>query len=68
MAMTLRLPESLDNHLTALANDLGISKQQAATLALESFVDSHNNRRELRKTIELVTQRDAGLMARLADS
>lgn len=68
MAMTLRLPETLDAHLTALAHDLGISKQQAATLALESFVDTHNNRRELRTTIALVTQRDAGLLARLADS
>ncbi len=68
MAMTLRLPEALDTELTKTAQMMGISKQQAATAALEAFVETHRNRRELRNTISMVMQRDAGLMARLADS
>jgi predicted transcriptional regulator len=68
MAMTLRLPETLDNDLADVADLLGLSKQQVVTQALEIFVETQKSRLEMRRTIEMVIERDAELMNRLADS
>jgi hypothetical protein len=68
MAMTLRLPEVLDSDLTDVAGLLGISKQQVVTQALELFVETQKSRLEMRRTIEMILDRDAELMKRLEDS
>ena len=68
MAMTLRLPETLDNDLADVADLLGLSKQQVVTQALEIYVETQKSRLEMRRTIEMVIERDAELMNRLADS
>jgi hypothetical protein len=68
MAMTLRLPELLDSDLTDVADLLGISKQQVVTQALELFVETQKSRLEMRRTIEMILDRDAELMKRLEDS
>lgn len=68
MAMTLRLPDLLDNDLSDVADLLGISKQQVVTQALEIFVETQKSRLEMRRTIEMILERDAELMKRLEDS
>lgn len=68
MAMTLRLPDVLDNDLSDVADLLGISKQQVVTQALEIFVEAQKSRLEMRRTVEMVLERDAELMKRLEDS
>lgn len=68
MAMTLRLPDVLDSDLNDVADLLGLSKQQVVTQALEIFVETQKNRLEMRRTIEMILDRDAELMKRLEDS
>lgn len=68
MAMTLRLPEVLDNDLSDVADLLGVSKQQVVTQALEIFVETQKSRLEMRRTVEMILERDAELMRRLEDS
>lgn len=68
MAMTLRLPEVLDNDLSDVADLLGVSKQQVVTQALEIFVEAQKSRLEMRRTVEMILERDAELMRRLEDS
>ena len=68
MAMTLRLPDVLDNDLNDVADLLGLSKQQVVTQALELFVETQKSRLEMRRTIEMILERDAELMKRLEDS
>ncbi|MFM2411780.1 MAG: hypothetical protein RLZZ587_113 [Actinomycetota bacterium] len=68
MAMTLRLPDVLDNDLSDVADLLGISKQQVVTQALEIFVEAQKSRLEMRRTVEMILERDAELMKRLEDS
>jgi hypothetical protein len=68
MAMTLRLDTELDNDLGDVAELLGLSKQQVVTQAVALFLDAQKNRLEMRRTVEMVLQRDAELMKRLEDS
>jgi predicted transcriptional regulator len=68
MAMTLRLPDVLDNDLNDVAELLGLSKQQVVTQALEVFVETQKSRLEMRRTVEMILDRDAELMKRLEDS
>ncbi len=68
MAMTLRLPDLLDNDLADVADLLGVSKQQVVTQALEIFVETQKSRLEMRRTVEMILERDAELMKRLEDS
>ena len=66
--MTLRLDTELDNDLGDVAELLGLSKQQVVTQAVALFLDAQKNRLEMRRTVEMVLQRDAELMKRLEDS
>jgi predicted transcriptional regulator len=68
MAMTLRLEPALDNDLGDVAELLGLSKQQVVTQAVALFLDAQKNRLEMRRTVEMILQRDAELMKRLEDS
>jgi len=68
MAMTLRLEPELDSDLNDVAELLGLSKQQVVTQAVALFLDAQKNRLEMRRTVEMILQRDAELMKRLEDS
>jgi predicted transcriptional regulator len=68
MAMTLRLEPELDNDLSDVAELLGLSKQQVVTQAVAIFLEAQKNRLEMRRTVEMILQRDAELMKRLEDS
>jgi predicted transcriptional regulator len=68
MAMTLRLEPELDSDLSDVAELLGLSKQQVVTQAVALFLDAQKNRLEMRRTVEMILQRDADLMKRLEDS
>ncbi len=66
--MTLRLEPELDNDLGDVAELLGLSKQQVVAQAVAIFLDAQKNRLEMRRTVEMILQRDAELMKRLEDS
>ncbi len=66
--MTLRLEPELDSDLSDVAELLGLSKQQVVTQAVALFLDAQKNRLEMRRTVEMILQRDADLMKRLEDS
>ena len=68
MAMTLRLEPELDSDLGDVAELLGLSKQQVVTQAVTLFLDAQKSRLEMRRTVEMILQRDAELMKRLEDS
>ena len=68
MAMTLRLEPELDNDLGDVAELLGLSKQQVVAQAVAIFLEAQKNRLEMRRTVEMILQRDAELMKRLQDS
>jgi predicted transcriptional regulator len=68
MAMTLRLEPELDNDLGDVAELLGLSKQQVVAQAVAIFLEAQKNRLEMRRTVEIILQRDAELMKRLEDS
>ncbi|MSX40092.1 MAG: hypothetical protein F2785_04065 [Actinobacteria bacterium] len=68
MAMTLRLEPELDNDLGDVAELLGLSKQQVVAQAVAIFLEAQKNRLEMRRTVEMILQRDAELMKRLEDS
>lgn len=68
MAMTLRLEPELDNDLGEVAELLGLSKQQVVAQAVAIFLEAQKNRLEMRRTVEMILQRDAELMKRLEDS
>ncbi|MEY4313326.1 MAG: hypothetical protein RLZZ319_835 [Actinomycetota bacterium] len=68
MAMTLRLEPDLDSDLGDVAELLGLSKQQVVTQALSIYIEAQKDRLEMRRTVEMILQRDAELMKRLEDS
>ena len=68
MPMTLRLEPELDNDLGDVAELLGLSKQQVVAQAVAIFLEAQKNRLEMRRTVEMILQRDAELMKRLEDS
>jgi predicted transcriptional regulator len=68
MAMTLRLEPELDNDLGDVAELLGLSKQQVVAQAVAIFLEAQKNRLEMRRTVEMILQRDTELMKRLEDS
>lgn len=68
MAMTLRLEPELDSDLGDVAELLGLSKQQVVTQAVARFLEAQKDRLEMRRTVEMILQRDAELMKRLEDS
>jgi len=67
MAMTLRLSEKQDKALTEIADSLGISKNMAATVAIEAFIAQESQRLQVREAFAMVTKRDAKLLDRLSD-
>ena len=68
MAMTLRLTPEQDAQLTAVAQALNLSKQQAATQASEEFLESRDQEVMVKRAFDLVLKRDAELLRRLADA
>lgn len=66
--MTLRLEPELDNDLSDVAELLGLSKQQVVTQAVAIFLEVQKNCLEMRRTVDMILQRDAELMKRLEDS
>ncbi|BDS49810.1 hypothetical protein RKACHI23_00720 [Rhodoluna lacicola] len=68
MAMTLRLTPEQDAQLTAVAQALNLSKQQAATQAIEEFLESRDQEVMVKRAFDLVLKRDAELLRRLADA
>ncbi len=67
MAMTLRLSDEQDKALTEIAESLGISKNSAATVAIEAFINQESQRLKIREAFALVNKRDAKLLKRLGD-
>ena len=67
MAMTLRLSDEQDKALTEIAESLGISKNSAATVAIEAFINQESQRLKIREAFTLVNKRDAKLLKRLGD-
>jgi len=67
MAMTLRLSDEQDKALTDIAASLGISKNNAVTVAIEAFIAHEAQRIQIREAFSLVTTRDSKLLERLGD-
>jgi predicted transcriptional regulator len=67
MAMTLRLSDEQDKALTKIAESLGISKNTAATVAIEAFINQESQRLKIREAFALVAKRDDKLLQRLGD-
>lgn len=68
MAMTLRLDPNVDAQLTELAARLGMSKQQALSLAVAEFIAEHDSSSIARRVMDEVLIRDKELLDRLADA
>ena len=68
MAMTLRLDLDVDAQLTELATRLGMSKQQALSLAVAEFIAEHDSSSIARRVMDEVLIRDKELLDRLADA
>lgn len=68
MAMTLRLDPKVDAQLTELASRLGMSKQQALSLAVSEFIAEHDSSSIARRVMDEVLIRDKELLDRLADA
>lgn len=68
MAMTLRLDPNVDAQLTELATRLGMSKQQALSLAVAEFIAEHDSSSIARRVMDEVLIRDKELLDRLADA
>jgi predicted transcriptional regulator len=68
MAMTLRLTEAEDKALTTTAEQLGISKHEAARQAIEQFVEATRapSTADWLAAAEYVGKRDRELLDRLA--
>jgi len=67
MAMTLRLSDEQDKALTEIAESLGISKNSAATVAIEAFINQESQKLKIREAFALVAKRDDKLLQRLGD-
>lgn len=68
MAMTLRLDPKVDAQLTELASRLGMSKQQALSMAVAEFIAEHDSSSIARRVMDEVLIRDKELLDRLADA
>lgn len=68
MAMTLRLNPETDGLLNEVAEELGISKQQAVTIAVNEFVEKKHQKLVLRRVVAEILERDKVLLERLADA
>jgi predicted transcriptional regulator len=68
MAMTIRLTAELDAKLERLANELGVSKQQAVIHAIELSDARSIREQQLAEARSFVLNHDKELMEKLADS
>jgi predicted transcriptional regulator len=68
MAMTIRLTAELDAKLERLANELGVSKQQAVIHAIELSDARSIREQQLAEARTFVLSHDKELMEKLADS
>lgn len=64
MAMTLRLPDELNDQLRQVAKEEGTSLQQAAVTAIAEYVERREEARA-KALFERVAERDANLLHRL---
>lgn len=68
MAMTLRLTDEQDKTLSAIAEQLGCSKQEAVISAIEAFDAKAQRKKQMKEIFDLVLVRDKELLDRLADA
>ena len=68
MAMTLRMTVEEEATLERLANQLGLSKQKALIVAIESLEAQSKLRKDLEFAREFVMTHDKELLERLADA
>lgn len=67
MAMTLRLPDEVDEALTALAQRQGRSKQEIATTAIRSYVEEAFRRTLLEHVLDEQLPRYEDALRRLGE-
>ncbi|WP_029151032.1 hypothetical protein [Microbacterium indicum] len=68
MAMTLRLPDDLDAKLARVAEAEHTSKHAAAVSGIEEYVRHRLGMIEVDQGIDMILERDASLLKRLADA
>ena len=68
MAMTVRFTPEQDAKLQQIADEHGISKQQALVLTVDQYDERRTRRRQIDEALELVLSRDAELLKRLEDA
>lgn len=66
--MTLRIDEKTDSLLSQLAENKGISKQQAVIEAIEQYLLNNHQRMVAKEAFDLVLKRDARLLEKLSDA
>ena len=66
MAMTLRLTQQQDATLTRLAQDQGISKQEAVTRAIDEFLERRLHKADVKKAIAEVLKVHGDLLDELS--
>jgi hypothetical protein len=66
--MTLRLNPETDSLLNEVAEDLGISKQQALAIAVNEFIEKRHQKLVIKRVVAEVLERDRVLLDRLADA
>lgn len=65
MAMTLRLTDEQEAHLTALSEREGVSKQQAVVLAIDEAYSRRAHQQEVNAAFEYAITRYADVLDRL---
>jgi predicted transcriptional regulator len=65
MAMTLRLPDDLDNQLQRLAEAQGMSKQQLLVRAAREYVSRETRTARTLANADRILRENAGLLDRL---
>ena len=66
MAMTLRLPDDLDDQLQQLADAQGLSKQQLLVRAARQYVEREARTARTLANVDRIVSENAGLLDRLS--
>lgn len=66
MAMTLRLPDDLDEQLSLLADAQGVSKQQLLVRAARDLVDREFRNARTLANVDRIVSENTGLLDRLS--
>ncbi len=66
MAMTLRLPDDLDQRLQQLADAQGLSKQQLLVHAAREYVDREERTARTLANVDRIVRENTGLLDRLS--